>query len=535
MKRKIAAASLAAVLLAGTLAACSGEGDKTGKEAKETAAAPAKKYTFKLYTTRIQPNPESEAFKKVLEKLGHQLEITAVPDGDYNQKLNLYYASNEMPDIFTYSNQLSVLKGGTASFTEEELKTYMPLSYAAAIKQFEEYGIKKETVLNRFTVDGTIRGFHIGQLETTFPYGNLIRKDLLEELGKPMPKTIADWDELLKAYKAKYPTKYPLAARGKSVMRQSFHAFLAAYGVTFESWHLKDDKLVYGPFLPGMRDALATLSRWYKAGYINPEWVTMETAAYNNEFTNGNTLYWEFANSSTIIKPPYAPGSLPDQLAAKNPKASFDWMPYPVSNPSVKPAISTNEAILNAPVNFGKHLEKDRDKLHAAMQVVDKLTSDKELWMMRQFGIEGKTYDMVDGIPVVKKELNNDDGRTREGFGWFYGGRPGVNWELERTIKQPAYLEHLKVNIQNPDGIYGKNKNDWVFNHVNGPLTTPSGENLDAKGKTKLEEWYRTFAEVVTGRQTLEDFDKFIASYKKEVGDDMTEAANRLYLKQWQK
>lgn len=74
-----------------------------------------------------------------------------------------------------------------------------------------------------------------------------------------------------------------------------------------------------------------------------------------------------------------------------------------------------------------------------------------------------------------------------------------------------------------------------MFSRVSGSLTSPSGENLDTKGQGKYEEWRRMFAEVVIGTKALADFDNFIEQWKKEWGNEATEAANRLYLKQWLK
>ena len=68
-----------------------------------------------------------------------------------------------------------------------------------------------------------------------------------------------------------------------------------------------------------------------------------------------------------------------------------------------------------------------------------------------------------------------------------------------------------------------------------GSLISASGEDLVVKGKTKYDQWATMFTEIVIGRKTLEDYDKFIAEWKKEVGDEMTEVANKTYLKDWKK
>ncbi|WP_054023588.1 hypothetical protein [Bacillus sp. FJAT-28004] len=531
MKRKnVVSAIMAMIVAMGLLAGCS-SGTNTSKTEETNKPADPKKYTIKIFSSRIQPNPDSEAMKAISEKLGHHLEVTAVPDTSYQDKLNLYYASNDLPDVFGITSE-EIKKNGTAKFTVEDLEKYMPLMYEAATKQYKEYGYDIQEMWDRFSVDGKLATISMGNKELTYPYGLVIRQDLLDEFGLQLPKTLNDWEVFLKAYKQKYPDKYPITARGKDLIYQSFYTFIAAFGTSYDSWQKKDNQLVFGPFIPEMRDALELLSSWYKAGYINPEWITMDVAALNNEWINGNTVSFQYTKLDNVITAPYTPGSMFDQLAAKNPKVKIQWAPYPNWKDGVKPALNAYELVGKQGVSFSKELEKDPDKLHAVMGVVDKLFNDEEIYMLKNFGIQGKTYDIVDGIPVIKKELNNADGNVKEGFGWFFAsGSPGVNWDLVKTTKNKTYLDNLEKHAEDPAGYYSQANNDWAISRVNGPLTSPSGENLDVKGKTKYEEWHRMFAEVIIGSKSLADFDKFIEQWKKEWGNEATEAANRLYLK----
>ena len=161
--------------------------------------------------------------------------------------------------------------------------------------------------------------------------------------------------------------------------------------------------------MPEMREALVTANKWYKAGYINPEFVTMDNAALNNEFINGNTVVFQYAALNNKIAPPFDPGSPWEQTVAKNAQAKFEWISFPKAKPNAKPALNSYELILAQPMIFGKQLEKDPDKLHAVMGAMDKLRTDTDLQMMVRYGTLGKTYDMVDGVPVIKKEMNNAD------------------------------------------------------------------------------------------------------------------------------
>ena len=128
--------------------------------------------------------------------------------------MNLLYAANDIPDVFA-SWDPEMLKNASAKFTEDDLKKYMPNLYALALKQYQAAGLTKEQVFSRFTVDGKIAGFFAGQQSSTYPYGLVVRKDVLDELGLKTPQTVDDWEAFLKAYKQKYPNKYPLAGRGQ--------------------------------------------------------------------------------------------------------------------------------------------------------------------------------------------------------------------------------------------------------------------------------------------------------------------------------
>jgi ABC-type glycerol-3-phosphate transport system substrate-binding protein len=503
----------------------------------QNTQTPTNKYTITYLAFRMEPNSNSEVMKLIREKLGQNLKVTAImpPLTDYTQKLNILYAANELPDVFTTFGNNVVLRGGTAKFTEDELKQNMPMSYQTALKQYERQGYKKENVLKRWTVNGKLAGINIGSDDLADPYTLVIRKDIVDELGKSIPKTIADWEDLMKAYKAKYPKKYPLTAPGKQNPNQSFQVFIDAFGASYDKWLLKDGKLVYGPTTKEMRTALALLQKWYKSGFINPEFYTMDATSLINDFINNGMIFRQFEAMSTIINPPYTaqPNSVFAQTTAKNPNAKFDFVSYPVLQAGQKGIAHVWEPVQDQPICFGRHLENKRDKLRAAMNMIDKLYNDKELVYLRYYGIEGKHYDMVDGVPVRRVEFSTVDAMKNAGIVWANGAVFGKKWEIEKTFMPKVYTEYIKTLVDNPKGIYSDNNIVRTFNRVNGPLVSSSGEQLDPLGRNKVTQWDSMFVGVVTGTKTLEDYDKFIVEWKNEILDKQTEAANRLYLDQW--
>ncbi|OPH55980.1 hypothetical protein BC351_29230 [Paenibacillus ferrarius] len=511
---------------------------KSSSEPSQTNQAnqtsqPKKDYSIEVFTTRIQPDPNSEVMKKVNEKLGLHLKITAVPDDDYDTKLNLFLASGEMPDM--YGGNLSstdALFNSAADLTEDEIKTYAPNVYASFVSRA---GAQKDQILQAFSKNGKLKGFSNGNLGNSLPYGVVIRSDILAELGVSMPKTIADWDVVLKKYKEKYPNNYPITVQNGGDS-QAMYYFLAAYGVRRDAWIYKDKTLQFAPFMPGMRDALIQLSKWYKAGYINPEYYTLykNSSAPGNEFTKGNALFYQYYNTTLQINPPYNEGSIGANLLANNPKAKIEWVPFPTLGDGSK-GIVANAPMFSNITFFSKKLEKDRDKLHAALTAWDKIYSDPELFTLVKYGLKDVHYTMVDGAIVTKQEFSTNDAKAKEGFGWPFNSQFDPTDAVNKAVLPPYVQENRQKLLFDDNGLYSKKNVDYLASTdkpaVGGQITSESGENLGIRNQTYLTQWNTMFTSVIVGGKKIEDFDSFITDWKKQIGDDLVKNANRLYNK----
>jgi putative aldouronate transport system substrate-binding protein len=510
-------------VLAAALAACSSTNNESTEE----------KTTVKVFTTRIQPNPNSEVIKQVNEKLGVNLKITAVPDAEYETKLNLFVASGEMPDVYGgYITSSKALFDSAADLTEEEIKQYMPNIYASFVSRA---GDQKDRILELWSRDGKLKGFSNGMLGNSLPYGVAIREDILEELEVNMPITIADWDNLLKKYKAKYPNHYPITVQNGGE-GQAMYFFLSAFGVRRDAWIYKDNEIQYAPFMPGMRDALIQLNKWYKDGYINPEYYTMyqNSSAHIDEFVKNDPLFYQYYNNSMQIEPPFDEGTIGAKLLANNPNAKLEWAPFPTKGDGSK-AIVANAPMFTNIILFSKKLEKDRDNLHKIMSAWDNVFSDPETFTLVKYGLEDVHHTIVNGAPVVKQEFSTNDAKANEGFGWPFNGGFDATDEVNEKIL-PAYVKENRQKLLFDDnGLYSKKNVDYLVTNdkptVEGPITNEAGENLDGRNQTYTTQWNTMFTSVIVGEKTINDFDTFIADWKKQLGDELVKNANRLYNK----
>ena len=534
-KRKILSLVLAVALLASLLQSISMAATTTTTTSKIPAT---KSYTdIKVLTYQNQGvNEDSEAFQKFNSLLGgNKIQVTQIINTQYVTKLMLGLASDDLPDIFTTFGDIGIKTNAAARFTLKELQTYAPDYYKVFLSNAKAFKMDPNVVMKRWTIDGKLMGFDLGNRNALLPVAtNVIRKDILDEFKLPIPKTLEDWENFMKVYKAKYPNKYPLSARGKDAVQANLRLVMLAHGITMDWWSLtKGKKLEFGPFSPETPKALEVMRRWYKAGYLNPEYLTMDSNAYQAEFVNGNSVALYMSTGiSNIISAPFEPGSIYERTYQKDNKARFAWAPSPVLKKGDKPYNIGASTYTNDHMIFGKHLEKNKDRLYSIFKMINKMSTNEELYRLSQFGIEDKTYTTAKGYPERKAEFNTADGKVKGGVNWYYGIW-GVDNNISNKYRSPALNNVIKKEVESPIGTYSKYKTIYLQDRRTGNLVNKDGEDYIQKNKMKLDAFYKVFNEVIVGSKTISDYNEYIADWKKEYGNDMTKTANELYLDQW--
>jgi putative aldouronate transport system substrate-binding protein len=146
-----------------------------------------------------------------------------------------------------------------------------------------------------------------------------LRGDILKTLNLAAPDNLADFEKVMKAYKAKYPNGIGI------VMTKDLNGIdnvLSMYNAAFDKW-VKDSSgaIVYSSIQPAVKQGLAKLAEWYKNGWLDPEFVAkdlngaMDTFAKKEAFLFASGAYWN----------PYYP--FPDMVKA-TPNISFVPLGY---------------------------------------------------------------------------------------------------------------------------------------------------------------------------------------------------------------
>lgn len=474
-----------------------------------TAADPNVTATMKNYG-------EIACYKEMEKRTGIHIEFIHPSSENADDQFNLVLASGDLPDIMSWywrdfaGGAQKHIDDGTILKLNDLVAQYAPnLS-----KILSDHPDWKKTMM---TDEGSLYCFPqlLPDANLTTYIGLGIRKDWLDKLGLSVPVTIDDWHTVLTAFKEKDPNGNgqndeiaysPFMWGSADGAFWNGNAFLSAYGL-FWGFSQENGKVKYGPTDPKYKDFLTLMNKWYMEGLIDKDFAAMSSDLFNAKFADNKIGAITCAVGSGI-------GQLMKQMTAVDPKFEIVGAPYPVLNAGDKPVLGQRDPVYNGA--GGAISTKCKHPMEAA-KWLDYCYSD-EGHMLLNFGIEGVSYNMVNGYPKYTDLITkNPNGLTMSvalaqyctsGFGVprVYDGR-----YMEQYASLPQQQDALKVWSQpDPSGyLYGIS------------LTTAESSAYSTKMadiETMMEDQFYKF---VMGAQPISDFDKYIDSMKKLGIDDV--------------
>lgn len=342
----------------------------------------------------------SLVYQKLEELTNVHIQFIHPANGSEGEQFNLMLASGEYPDLISNAN--TNYKGGSSKGVSDGV--YLQLNdlidkYAPNYKALRENSpeIARETI----GADGVISVIKpIAKLENPCWQGPVLRKDWLDETGLAVPETIDEWETVLRAMKENHPDGTPLmvALSGKDVCNfkssgtDAHGCFVGAYNVG-PYFYVDNGTVKYGPMEQGFKEYLTTMNRWYEEGLIDKDFPTRDNAAVDSMFAAGET--------GTIVR------SI-DTADALLKSQGQEWVtaPYPTQNKGETAQYRAKDwATTSGEVAISTQCKNPE----VAMAWLDFAYSEVGE-MLFNFGIEGETYNMVDGKPVFTDViLDNPD------------------------------------------------------------------------------------------------------------------------------
>lgn len=538
MKKKVLAALLAATMTMGLLAGCGAKEEApasseapAASEAPASSEAPAEEeyvptypyetdVTLKIWIDGLTA-PTSNAdrsqvpfYQGLAEVPGFDIEWMYPAQGaDGAAAYNLMMQDAELPHIVVgyhtnASHMQDVIDDGVALNVYEYLEEYAP-AYWELLNSGDPYVEKNKKLLA--IEDGTIPAF--GSFRST-PWGCtyqgiLVRQDINDELGLTAPATIAEMEEYLGVLKDKKGMFWSSGFKNMGYgLSSAFGAFSVDHG------HYVDKGVVKANVeAPGLKDMITELHDWYAKGLLDPNFATAK-----NDY---------LAQMNMEEKMGVSVNALSQQTRWRNDSEAagklHDWVGIPsMTNEAGDTVHYIQTEYSTYTGSFGCYITTACDteeELKAAMAWVDWAYTE-EGQMYWNFGTEGVSYEMVDGMPQFTDLLWNDERGIAQALLDYTGasGMPaGIQLEEFVRAKNSAVAgPSVDAWISNQDAsdywLPGMNYPDDVRQQntdISTALTTYVSENL-----TKM----------IVGDISIDAWDDFIAQCK-SMGLD-TQTAN---------
>jgi putative aldouronate transport system substrate-binding protein len=360
---------------------------------------------------------DNESFQELERRTGVHVDFIHPPVGQDVEQYNLMIASRNLPDIICYNYP----DGADKAFAEkiyrplDDLMKYNPNMQAIMDSNSE---VRKQMTTNNGHIWGwgqfslPERQGDKGQYSVDPWAGPAVRADWLEELGLGVPGTIDEWYNMLVQFRDKKAAQVPLILSKNGQPWVS--VFMGAYG-TGAGFYRENNVVKYGPVEKGYKNYLALMNKWYNENLLDPDFAS--TASDSNFYAEYLTTGKAGAIDVTYqdIVPLY--NSLFD-----NKKNRVTAIPYPTLKKgeilhlgNVSPVVESANArrdYLTTAVS--------EDRLEAVCKWRDNWYTE-ESYMLFNYGIGGRSYNMVNGKPVFTDLIaNNPDGLDYAVSSWKY-------------------------------------------------------------------------------------------------------------------
>ncbi|GGD72948.1 extracellular solute-binding protein [Paenibacillus nasutitermitis] len=456
----------------------------------------------------IDPN-NNEFINIVKEYANVDLKMTVNDIGAHAGKLNLILASNNLPDI-VQTNDVDPVNVAADQGAFIDLKKYYDNS-----EEIQKW-------ITPAMMDMASYKGHYYRLPMAagkdLPQGsgNYVRKDLLDKFnGGKTPDTIEGYVEVMRKIKEANPNATPLTAYADPGAGSIFvggNVFFQWYGASPNKFRVQDGQVVSTFVLPEYRAAVELHKQLFNEGLLDHNFATNDWGKWFAALDKDALLIFDGADQlmalaayHKISKGTEADTSFRSQIA---------FVPKLASYPAVVKDQKYTYGKKGSPIIwYGLYISSKSKYPDRAWSVFEGLASDK-LNEAIYWGREGSEYVVQDGkrIPDAKKLLD-----------------PNRYWSIHlSTIRGFAAGQESKDAQQIQ--VLGQEDYDYSHDSLKYPAEMAEEAGVDMfavipvpdEAKVKLPESNIFLAaatvDAITGKITMEQFDKKVEEYKEKYG-----------------
>ena len=509
MKKQYPKIALVLVLVLTALVAMSGctskgntnpaTNDSAGKTDDAQTKEKPKPVTITYMTTEHGSwplNQDTPVLKKIEETIGVRVEFIPLSSDSAEQKINTVFASGEMPDCMNLGIA-KINQYGAKAFValDEYIENSMPNVKKLADAKY------KMSVMNS---DDHIYGiplYGINQIQM----GLVLRGDLLEKYNLEKPKTIDDYEKVLRAFKNGDPNCIPVGTQ-PSFKGTLIPAYSPSFGLHQARMTIIDGKMVLNAATDNYKELITWLARLYADGLLDQEYVVRSLASWEENIglkvITGFTGY--FARSDMLNN-----GVLKDSGA------------YMTCIPPLEGPHGAKGSPAYAKVNTGYNtaVTKSCKNVDAAVKYIDFLFSD-EGRILTAWGIEGEhfTKNAKGERELIDKAVYSD---------FTAAAKIGINQQMFPRYWDPEFqMAAVGPQVREALGFLKGLYVEPLPNLNYSPEALQETSEIWATLETYIDEYTHN---VITGKDSISNWDNFQNDIKKYKGDRYMELVNEAY------
>lgn len=443
---------------------------------------------------------ENAVSKKITEETGVDIHFIT-PSGNENEKLNALIASDSLPDLITlgwWETQLNEMIEGDMVYALNELADkydmyFWEVTNPEAIKWYTQKDGNIYCYPNScYTAKDLEEHDNIGSNQTF-----LVRKDIYEAIGRPDMTTPEGFKNAVKKAAEMFPE-----VDGKPLIPVGAHVFTDRGNVSFDSYLMnflavpfeKDGKM-YDRYTD--KDYITWLKMFRELGeegYLKDDIFIDQRTQMEEKLLEGRyfCMLYQWVDMVAQEKALYSENPEKIYIAVDGPKnAAGDAHTLPINgiNGWTVTFISKNCANPDRAIAFLNYMMSEHGQ--------------KRIYL----GVEGVTYDKIEGKPVMKEEVRTLLNTNRTEYDRMYGA-DDTYWMLQDNVMQ------LQWKYQPEEPI--SQLQEWSYPYViyNGQydfILSPNSKEAHQDSKIVML-WSETLPQLLLA-ESEERFDEILADF----------------------
>ena len=463
-----------------------------------------------LFSSYPNAMADCSIYKAAEEATGIHVDYQGMSTSASNEQFNVMVASGSYPDLIGWG--LNFANGDDAEVDEDVILDLTEDIAQYAPNYYNLLSTDDELLKTAVSSSGYITAFYgLTTEDGLAKEGLAIRTDELQKLGLEKPYTIDDYENVLAAFKDD-GLKQPMMMLAPGAIQDNWlsgafdvAAFCNSFPMSVVPTYVQDGEIKFGPIEDGFKDYITLMHEWYEKGYIEADFISdnsnWNSPDYANAITNGEAgiFYCDWGNLGGYIE-----ASEIDGFALE---ATYDMH-------ATEDSINHFGTFITKSASNGFRITTNCENVELACQWGDWWYSE-EGSLLANYGVEGVSFDYVDGKPVLNETVTDAPEGMRDAL-LIYASNDTICCVIDPNAVTSGYSE---VDKAAPE-IWNEGMDD--------SMVIPSTVTLSADENTRAANIYsdieticlEAIAKFITGEKPLTDYDSFVESIRSAGIDD---------------